>query len=71
MDSTWLQQFLPLLRCPASKQPLRFATPAEIAAAGFKQGASALVSADGCRFYPIEDGIPVMLASEPATSAAQ
>ena len=29
MDLSWLEQFLPMLRCPASQQPLRWATPEE------------------------------------------
>ena len=56
MDLSWLEQFLPMLRCPASQQPLRWATPEERGAAP-----AALASEDGRHVYSISDGIPILL----------
>lgn len=72
--------FLRLLVCPASRQPLRHATASELArvAAGIAAGTlrnrgggvpagtwtEALVTADGAWLYPVQDGIPILLSSE-------
>jgi uncharacterized protein YbaR (Trm112 family) len=63
MDLAWLEQFLPLLRCPASKQPLRWATPEERKAAP-----AALASEDGRHVYSISDGIPILLPPNSVTN---
>lgn len=72
--------FLAMLVCPASKQPLRLASAAEldavnraIASGGVcnRGGASvsapcqgALATVDGKWLYPIQDGIPILLSAE-------
>jgi uncharacterized protein YbaR (Trm112 family) len=72
--------FLELLVCPASKQPLREATAAELAAvnraiaagSAKNRGGTAVTSAwvaalatkDGSWLYPIQDEIPILLSSE-------
>ena len=61
MDLAWIDRFLPLLRCPDTQQPLRWATPAELTAAGKTAEEKSLVTEDGSRFYPIDAGIPVLL----------
>ncbi len=61
----WLADFLPLLRCPATRQPLRLATAAEKLRAGLASDAQALSSEDGSHLYIIDDGIPILL---PGTS---
>lgn len=66
MDSSWLEPFLPVLRCPASKQPLRLATDLERGDAE-----AALASQDGRHVYPISDGIPILLPPERATNESQ
>lgn len=74
------KSFLALLVCPSSRQPLREATAAELAAlnAAIQKGAATnrggaavtspvaagLVPADGSVLYPIQDGIPILLTSE-------
>ena len=72
--------FLRMLICPGTKQPLRMATAEELAkvnravAAGTarNRGGAAvvtpvsegLVTADGAAFYPVLDGIPILLTAE-------
>ena len=72
--------FLELLVCPASRQPLREATAAELAAVnrvitsgGAKNRGgtavtapwvAALATKDGAWLYPIQDEIPILLSSE-------
>ena len=72
--------FLAMLVCPASRQPLREATAAELAAVnrGIAAGAiqtrggtavatplaGGLVPAPGGVIYPIVDGIPILLSAE-------
>ena len=72
--------FLAMLVCPASRQPLRAATPAELEAVNAAIAAGearnrggnpvakrldgGLVVASGEALYPIVDGIPILLSSE-------
>lgn len=76
-------EVLALLRCPETKQPLTRATPGLVAhlealrAAGRLRDRAGdaccapvedgLVRADGTLFYPIRDGIPVLLVPEAVT----
>lgn len=57
-DNPWLDDFLPLLRCPDTHQPLRRATPEECAA---HKVDAALATADGTRIFVIDNGIPILL----------
>lgn len=57
-SAPWLEDFLPLMRCPDTHQPLRRATAAECAAYGMPE---ALATADGSRLFIIDDGIPILL----------
>lgn len=66
MDLSWLESFLPTLRCPVSKQPLRWATPEERGSLP-----CALASEDGRHVYPISDGIPILLPPESRANDAQ
>ena len=81
-------EFLAMLRCPASRQALREATREQLAAANEAIAAGgvqnrggnavseplsdALVTADGAWLYPVQQGIPIVLAPEaiPVTDAA-
>lgn len=72
--------FLRLLVCPATREPLREATAAELAAlnaaiaAGGAQNrggtavtgavTAGLVPTSGTVLYPIQDGIPILLSAE-------
>jgi uncharacterized protein YbaR (Trm112 family) len=72
--------FLRILVCPSSRQPLREATAAELAAvnAAIAKGGvrnrggnpvtaalvGGLVPTDATVVYPIQDGIPILLAAE-------
>ena len=72
--------FLRMLICPGTKQPLRMATADELAvvnraiAAGTarNRGGAAvatpvsegLVTVDGSAFYPVLEGIPILLTAE-------
>ena len=51
-------ELLTLLRCPETKQPLRIATPEELARVNLPAG---LVREDGRVLYPIQGEIPVLL----------
>jgi uncharacterized protein YbaR (Trm112 family) len=73
-------ELVAILVCPETKQPVALATPEQLAAlngairsgavynrSGVKverELAEALVREDGRVFYPVEDGIPVMLVEE-------
>lgn len=50
---------LEILRCPATGQRLRPATPEELKRL---DGEEALASADGRKLYPVRDGIPLLVA---------
>ncbi|MBL8730180.1 MAG: hypothetical protein JNM25_17295 [Planctomycetes bacterium] len=72
--------FLRLLVCPSTRESLREATAAELAAvnAAIQQGTArnrggaavteavsgGLVTASGAVLYPIQDGIPILLSGE-------
>lgn len=72
--------FLRLLVCPSTREPLREATAAEVAAvnAAIQKGGvqnrggtartaavtGGLVPASGNVLYPIQDGIPILLSAE-------
>ena len=60
-DITWLQVFLPKLRCPHSHEPLREATVAEKLQVGLPADKVALASEHGAYVYPVVDGIPHLL----------
>lgn len=60
----WVDEFLPLFRCPHTHQPLRWAQGEDLARHGRPAAEKALVCEDGSRFYPIDDGIPVLLPQE-------
>ncbi len=59
-DHTWLEDFLPLMRCPDTHQPLRRATAEECAKWGVS---AALTTQDGSQQFPIDAGIPILLPS--------
>jgi uncharacterized protein YbaR (Trm112 family) len=68
-ETDWLKTFLPLLQCPASGLPLRPATDAEKQARQISPHTEALVSSDGVHWYPVEQGIPVLLPPEEGKKA--
>jgi uncharacterized protein YbaR (Trm112 family) len=55
------EELLALLRCPLTRQPLRMATPAELASLPGTP-AMALIRGDGHVAYPIQDDIPMLIA---------
>lgn len=57
----WIEDFLPLMRCPDTHQPLRHATPEECAQHGVQ---SALITQDGSRVFVVDQGIPILLPQE-------
>lgn len=57
-ETQWLNDFLPLMRCPDTHQPLRRATAEECAA---NKVDAALATADGTRVFVIDNGIPILL----------
>ncbi len=54
-------EVLALLRCPTTRQPLRHATPAELATLPAAP-AAALIREDRRVAYPIFDDIPMLVA---------
>jgi uncharacterized protein YbaR (Trm112 family) len=64
-DLSWLEKFIPLLRCPATKQSLRWASNEEKTHASIPVSEKALATADGKHLYPISDGIPILLPPQP------
>ena len=54
---------LPLLRCPATHQPLRPATAAEKQVHGLPPGSEALASEDGTRVYGVAEGLLFLLSA--------
>ncbi|HCN75925.1 MAG TPA: hypothetical protein DIT13_01875 [Verrucomicrobiales bacterium] len=61
MNLDWLNQILPILRCPDTRQELRWAASEELACEGLPPGEKALMRKDGTRLFRIEDGIPNLL----------
>lgn len=73
-------EFLAMLVCPTSRQPLREATAAELeqANAAIEKGearnrggspvsgslSAALATTDGAWLYPVQEGIPILLSGE-------
>ncbi len=57
-DTSWLDDFLPLMRCPDTHQPLRHATQEECVKWGVS---AALTTEDGSQQFTIDDGIPILL----------
>ena len=57
-DDTWLEDFLPLMRCPDTHQPLRRATAEECAQWCVS---AALTTQDGSQQFTIDEGIPILL----------
>jgi uncharacterized protein YbaR (Trm112 family) len=73
-------EFLAMLVCPTSRQPLREATAPEIEQANtaIEQGSArnrggspvsaslsaALATTDGAWLYPVQEGIPILLSGE-------
>ena len=62
-------QFVGLLRCPASKSPLREISLEQLHTLGFKPEQclswdAGLLRADGGGVYPLRGGIPILLAEE-------
>ncbi len=57
-ETEWLEDFLPLMRCPDTHQPLRRATAEECAA---NKVEAALATVDGSRVFVIDAGIPILL----------
>lgn len=56
--TSWLDEFLPLMRCPDTQQPLRRATREECEKHGLSE---ALVTKDGSHVFAIDQGIPILL----------
>ena len=57
-DTDWLEDFLPLMRCPDTHQPLRRATAEECAKWCVS---AALTTQDGSQQFTIDEGIPILL----------
>jgi uncharacterized protein YbaR (Trm112 family) len=53
----WIDDFLPLLQCPRTQQPLRHATDLEKSRAVIAPAADALANEAGTHVYPFTDGI--------------
>ncbi len=52
---------LAILRCPVTKQKLRWATDADKTAKGLPLAETALITMDGSRTYRSQNGIPILL----------
>lgn len=61
MDPAWIDDFLPTFRCPDTHQTLRWATPEDLLRHGLAEREKVLVSQDGARLFPIDNGIPILL----------
>lgn len=61
MELDWINTFLPTFRCPNTHQSLRWATAADLEKHTRPADEKALVTEDGARLFPIDDGIPVLL----------
>lgn len=59
---------LALLRCPATKQPLRAATAEEKRAHGIPEQEEALASLDGSHVYGAPEGLPRLLSAKEVTA---
>jgi uncharacterized protein YbaR (Trm112 family) len=57
IDDEWLL----LLRCPVTRQPLRAATREEKLARGIPGEEDALCTVDGSRFYRAPEGMPQLV----------
>ena len=53
--------FLHLLRCPVTKQPLRLLETSEKESRGIPADEPALITVDGARVYRAVNGMPVLL----------
>jgi len=58
---TWLDTFLPRLRCPHGGEALRLASDDDKKRAGLAIEKPALISENGVYVYPIIEGIPHLL----------
>ena len=58
---TWLDDFLPLMRCPNTHESLRLATVADLTAVGLPESSAALANASGTQVYPVIDNMPHLL----------
>lgn len=70
MNLTWLEVFIPMLRCPDTRQELRWATTQELMREGLSANDQALIRQDGSRLFYIEDGIPNLLPIEQSQSGS-
>jgi uncharacterized protein YbaR (Trm112 family) len=57
-DAPWLDDFLPLMRCPDTHQFLRRATAEECTK---HKVSEAIATQDGTRIFIIDAGIPILL----------
>lgn len=61
-------KILSLLRCPATRQPLRMATAEEKQAHGIPGEQEALASLDGTCVYGAPEGLPRLLSAKDVTA---
>jgi uncharacterized protein YbaR (Trm112 family) len=54
---------IPLLRCPTTKQPLRWATDAEKQTRAIPLEEQALITVDGARLYRTLMDLPILLSA--------
>ena len=62
--------FLKILRCPATRQPLRPATTEEKSRINLSADADALATLDGANIYGVSEGLLVLLPSVKAVVSA-